>query len=254
MEAVPVYQKKYNIKSSDLDVTGKLKLSALFTCFQDIATLHAENLGVGVEKIGQLGLGWVLVRLRVEVLRYAIKDETILIETWYPGPKKFEFERDFGVWDQEGNMIAKAVSSWMIFDVKTRELALSNLIRHDFPPSNRERALECRLGRLKNIGPLELVNKRKLWDGEVDFNGHLNNARYVDFIIDYCWTKEEQRRYQVKEIEINYVSEGLPGDEFLFYRDNSALSSNVIYIEGVHEKDKKVIFKAQLELEDTSQV
>lgn len=247
METVPLYQKKFDIQSSDLDFAGKLKLSALFGYFQDIASLHAANLGVGIEKIEPLGVGWALIRMRVEVVRYPGAGETLLIETWYPEPKRFEFERDFAVMDKDGIIMAKAMSSWIVFDIKTRELRKSDLISPEFPLSSRGRALEGKFVKLKAFGSLELVAKKVIRDEDADRNGHLNNAKYIDFIMD-CLTMEERNRYQVKQFEINYNNEALPGDGILFYKDTSALGSNLIYFEGVHETDRKSIFKAQLEI------
>jgi acyl-ACP thioesterase len=247
MEATPVYQKQYHVEPEDVGLDQRTKLSALFGYFQDIASLHAANLGVGIEKLAPLGLSWALIRMRVEVVRYPGAGETLLIETWYPEPKKFEFERDFAVCDVNGNTIAKAMSSWIVFDVKTRELRKSGLISPEFPLSTRGRALEGKFVKLKAFGPLELVAKKEIREEDADRNGHLNNAKYIDFIMD-CLTMEEQKRYQVKQIEINYNNEALPGDEILFYKDISALSSNLIYFEGNHEIDRKSIFKAQLEI------
>ncbi len=49
-KAVSIYQKKYHIKSNDVDFNKKLKLGSLFGYFQEIVSMHAGNLGVGVKK------------------------------------------------------------------------------------------------------------------------------------------------------------------------------------------------------------
>jgi hypothetical protein len=35
----------------------------------------------------------------------------------------------------------------------------------------------------------------------------------------------------------------------IFFKDLAALNANLIYIEGMNEKDNKAIFKAQIEIE-----
>lgn len=249
MEAIPVYQKKYHVQTNDVDFTRKLKLSSLFSYLQEIASIHADNLGVGVDRIEQKGVGWALLRIKVDLVRYPAWNEEILIETWYPEPKKFEFERDFSITDINGNEIVKAASSWIIFDIKTRELRKRDLITNGFPQSVRERALDCKLGKIKASGKMEITYKKVIRYSDIDFNGHLNNSKYIDFIMD-CFTMEDHKKYRFKSIEINYVNEALSGNTIVLLRDLSAINLGLIYFEGINEMDDKVIFKSQLEIEN----
>lgn len=83
----------------------------------------------------------------------------------------------------------------------------------------------------------------------MDLNEHLNNSKYIDYIAD-CFPIESYKKYSVKTIEVNYISEALPGDTLVLYRDISALNSNVVYIEGINEKDNKTVFKSQVIIEE----
>ena len=42
-----MYSKKYYLGTSDVDAFLELKISSMFVMFQDVATEHAELLGVG---------------------------------------------------------------------------------------------------------------------------------------------------------------------------------------------------------------
>ena len=248
MEAVSVYKTKYTIELRDVDFTEKLKLSTLFGYFQDIASAHVDNLGIGINTLMQeFGMSWILMRIKVKIIRNPVRNEEITVETWPQKPKKLEFERDFIVKDNNENIIVRAVSTWVICDIKTRVLRKSEVIAIQYPPMVEERAIDCKLGKLKAFGQLETVYKKVIGYSDVDFNGHLNNSKYIDFIMD-CFTVENHLKYSVKVIEVNYTNEALPGDTIIFYKDVSALNSNLIYIEGINEKDNKIVFKSQVEI------
>ena len=55
------------------------------------------------------------------------------------------------------------------------------------------------------------VNKVKYSD--LDINMHVNNARYLNWITDSYPMEFLRRNYPV-EIEVNYLSETTPGDEY----------------------------------------
>jgi medium-chain acyl-[acyl-carrier-protein] hydrolase len=247
-----VYQKEYSVRLSDVDFTEGLKLSSLFMYLQDIASDHADDIGYGFHILeGHYGLTWVLMRIKVEIIRNPKWNEKITIETWPQVPKKLEFQRDFLVQDQEGNTIIKAISTWALMDIKTRELRRSDTVKVDYPPVRTERVMDFKLGRIKAFGQTEFSYKKIIGYSDVDLNCHLNNTKYIDYIMD-CFSLDSFRQYDVKGIEVNYINEALPGDTINLYKDISQISENRVYIEGVNEKDQNVSFRALIEIEKKS--
>ncbi len=246
MKLVSLYSKKYKVGGRDIDFRGRLKLSSLFTYFQDVAGLHAENLGVGMKTIQEkYGVLWILVRIRVDVARYPLWEEEITIDTWPQQPNKLEFMRDFLVKDSQDHILARAVSTWTIIDRNTRRLKKTETIHPSFPPIIKERAIDCKLGKLKPKGQLEAFYKRTVGYSDIDLNEHLNNSRYVDFIMD-SFSLEDHKNYNIESIEVNYSNEALPGNTIVLCKDLSEIDSNCIYIEGINGKDDKLIFKSQV--------
>lgn len=248
MKPVSLFKKNYGVEFRDIDFTKKLKMSALFNFFQDIASLAVDNLNIGINTIQeQHGVAWILIRIRVDIIRTAEWNEEVEIETWPQQPKKLEFERDFIVRDSQGNVIAKAVSTWIIADINTREIRRSELLGIEYPPIITERAIDCRLGKFKALGELQLAYKKVIGYSDIDINGHLNNSKYIDYIMD-CFTVENHMKYGIKSIEVSFVNEALPGDIIKLYKDISAIDSNLLYIEGVNELSNKICFKTKVEV------
>lgn len=244
MEPVPIYKKKYRVDYGDADFYKKLKLSSLFNYLQDIASSHAENLGLGIVDLQDArGVTWVLVKILVAVYRTPVLDEEIVVETWPLAPKKLEFERDFIVRDLEGNILMKAISSWVIMDVEKREIRKTELFPARAIAYKSERAIDRRFVKIKPEGELQPVYHKVIGYSDIDINGHLNNSKYIDYITD-CFSIEKHGKYTVDTIQVSYISEAVAGDCISFYKDVSALDSGVVYVEGVSEAGDKTYFKA----------
>jgi len=247
-----LFSKTYHIDLRDVDFTKKLKLSNLFSYFQDIASQAAEVLGYGIETLEEkFGVAWVVTRIRVEIIRLPVWDEEITIETWPLDPGKVEFDRDYLVKDANGNVIIRAVSKWVIMDIKERKLKRSELIGIQYPESRTERAIEGRLGKLKDFGQLEAAYDKVIGYSDIDFNGHLNNSKYVDYIMD-CFPVEDHKNYSIQVIDINFLQEALPGDSIKLNKDTTKLNEHQIYIDGVNQTNGNVVFKSQVTIKNNS--
>ncbi len=248
MVPVTLFKKKYQVELSDVDFKKNLKLSMLFNYFQDIASDAAANLGAGVNQLQtSYGMAWILMRIRVDITRLPQWGEEIFIETWPLKPKRLEFERDFLVRDQKGDIIIRSISSWVIMDLEERKLKRSEAIGLTYPESIEERAIEAKLGGLRKNGPLETAYKRMIGYSDVDFNGHLNNSKYVDFLMD-CFPVEAHMKSSLKTLEVNFVNEMLPGETIVLFKDTSKRDENLYYIEGMNENSSRTVFKAVAEV------
>jgi len=246
MEAVTVFKKNYRVDLRDVDFQKQLKLSTLFSYFQDGASLASDNLGFGIQTLEQkFGVAWILMRIRVDISRIPMWDEEITIETWPLQPKKLEFARDFLVRDQEGNVMVRAVSTWVIMDLQQRKLKRTSFINFTSPEVITERAINCQLGKLKHSGSLEVSYKKVIGYSDIDFNGHLNNSKYVDFIMD-CFDLKEHEQYGVDTLEVDFTNEAIAGESVVLYSGADS-DSNQVNIEGVKEQHQRVVCKAKVQ-------
>jgi len=247
-----VFFEEYAVGLNDVDFRRRLKLSALFNYFQDIANLAAEALGVGMERVEQeFGVAWILTKVRVDLTRQPDWDEVLTIETWPQAPGKIDFERDYLVKDREGQVVAAAVSQWVIMDIGQRKLRRASHIPLVLPEVRSARAIDGQWGKLQPAGDLEVAYQRVIGYSDIDVNGHLNNCKYIDFIMD-CLPMEVHRDHRVTRIEVNFVHEALPGDTVALYREAIPANHDLRYIEGVNTDSGEVVFRAQLELQPAS--
>lgn len=248
MDTTPVYAKQYLVGLNEIDFARKLRPSALFNYFQDIASLAADALGVGMTRVGpEFGVAWILARMQVELLRQPDWGEQITIETWPQPPGRLEFERDYLVKDGSGGIVAKAVSSWVLMDIEQRRLRRPGLISLQLPPLTRSRAIDGQPERLSDPAELTAVYQRRIGYSDIDVNGHLNNARCVDFILD-CFPLEVHRQSRVASLQLSFVNEALPGDTVTLLTDVAPASAARRYLTGINQRSDQVVFRALLEL------
>ena len=173
------YKENYIVKSTDTNRFHKLTPSSLLKILQDAATFGAEYVNAGKDKTMNLGYLWVLLKLEINVNRWPLYMEDIRIETYPNNNVKFIYPRTFNIYDKDNNLLINAKSDWCLLNAKTRELVLPKEYSITMPES-------IDMDRISKIEIMEssLKEKRKIRFSDTDLNGHLNNTRYLDFILD----------------------------------------------------------------------
>lgn len=211
--APKVYEETITIRSYHCDVNRQLTLPKLCSFFQDVAGNHTVACGVGWEILQKNKMFWVLSRLRIEIERFPQWHEQIVIRTWSNGLDGLLAIRHFQVLDCDNNQVVKAISSWLMVNSETRRLIKADEFMHDFP-INSERLFESNLAKLPSLeNHLEFEASEVLFT-ETDMNRHMNNVSYIDRIIN-SYGYNFLFAHQIKNFEINFLKEALPGD-FLF--------------------------------------
>src|SRR5690625_5238035 len=180
-----IYRKKYHIDWRDIDFKKELKLSMLFSYFQEASSDASEELGYSIDRLEkEFGVTWVLMKMRVDITRHPKLGETITIETWPLEPGRLSYDRDFLVKDSEGNVSIKVITTWNIMNLKERRIERGQNVTISYPTIIKERAIDAKMKELKATDSLDTVYTKMIGYSGVDFNGRLNNARYVDLVMD----------------------------------------------------------------------
>ncbi|MGD0153079.1 MAG: acyl-ACP thioesterase domain-containing protein [Thermacetogeniaceae bacterium] len=248
MEPAVKLAKRFWVAVGDVGFARKMKLSAIVNYFISMSGRHTHDRGIGIHAIDQQhGIFWAITRMRVDVSRYPVLDEEIAIETWLQPPYKYEFYRDYLMKDAQGKITARAVSIWVVLDIRTRRLKPASLLKTDYPETDSERAIDCTLSKIRLPAELELAYRREIGCSDIDMHEHLNSSRYISLITD-CFTIEQHRRYQVTSLQINYLGEVFPGDTIALYKRDDVSQSNKVFVKGVNEKDSSTAFTAELDI------
>ena len=63
----PVWSEKFQVRSYDIGLNAKMRMSSICSYFQEIAGKHATHLDVGYHYMQQSGKVWVLSRLFMNI-------------------------------------------------------------------------------------------------------------------------------------------------------------------------------------------
>lgn len=201
------FEKTFTIGSRDVDCFDHCRASALLGYLQDAAGLAATQFGASnydvVEKYGHC---WMVVRTGYALSRPLRWEDELTIKTWHRGGDKPMMYRDFDLL-VDGEKIGEAVSIWVLVSLADHTMARPDRFP-EFPGTDGGALIrDTKLPRLKLPPDMVLAEERKLRYSDTDPNGHVNNARYADFLCDALELHAAPAGTFVKALHIDYLQE-----------------------------------------------
>lgn len=216
-------EENFKVLSSLVDVNRELSLSSFFKLFQDIAMVNADEIGIGRDKTLDRGLLWIFTRVLVETEEMPKYTEDAKIATYPNGTRSgFLFHRQAYLKNKDDKVVVKLSSQWAIIEANTRKLVL----RPNFPDINENHEISLELPGKVERKESSLLYTRVVKFSDCDLNGHLNNVRYVDFIVDVN-PSSFYKEYTIQKILINYNHEVHEGETMEIY-----VNDDRTYVEG----------------------
>jgi acyl-ACP thioesterase len=188
-----------------------LTLAAAFDYFQEASINHAEILGVGRESMAQGGQGWMLSRMSVLVERRPKFRETVTVRSWPRGWEKLFALRDYDIRDESDTPIVRARSCWLIIDLEKRRPLRPQAVMDTLPLNEGLDALPSGAAGLESRNNLVKAGERKAAYSDIDFIGHVNNTRYIQWIQDAVQPELLEGAEKMR-LDINYLNEIKPGE------------------------------------------
>lgn len=205
----PVFQKDFQITSSCVDRFDRLKLSQLLDYLQQVAGDHCVLLGADRAALTPKNLFWAVIRHRVQITRLPRTSETITVKTWPMPTTRTAFPRSTIAFDADNRELFRSVSLWVLMDMEQRTMILpgkSDIVVDGFLQGNE-------LAVPGSMVPKVLANSdcRLVRFTDLDWNGHMNNCRYLDWVSDILPSSFHQNHFP-KEFSVCYLSEAREGE------------------------------------------
>ncbi|MDD5287067.1 MAG: thioesterase [Desulfuromonadaceae bacterium] len=208
-----IFEKSFSVSYHELDSQGNLRLLTILNHLQDIAGVHAAQLGVSVNDLRPQGLTWVLSRIHLLFERYPRAEETVLLRTWPATRQGLSTCREFELRDIQGSCLVRASTSWVLLNTSTRRPV--RLENHLPPyPLTPCRAIDDDFAALPPLtdGAIAEMGFRVL-RGDLDINLHVNNTVFAGWAVEAV--PDEIAAGTLTELEIAFRAEALYGESII---------------------------------------
>ncbi|MGQ1945966.1 acyl-[acyl-carrier-protein] thioesterase [Geofilum sp. OHC36d9] len=205
------YKHQLKVASFDLTTAGTISIPAILRGMQQAAHEHASVLGVGYHQLKQQNIFWVLHAITLEIKKLPTMDETCIIETWPRCLDKLLTSRDFTISNGTEDYV-KATSQWLMVNSETKRLVrpAPHLTNMPFEPDHK--AIPESIEQPETFNYSSPCEIRKVRYSDLDINRHVNNTRYVEWLLD---TLHDQMptSIPIKKITLHYLSEFTEGED-----------------------------------------
>ena len=205
-----IFEKDYFLRTLDFDKFMNLKPSSVLDLFQDVAGYHTRQVSRDRFSMEKDHLYWVLVSVKVGFENNFDPFKHVTVRTWPIKSNGVRYYRNFLLLSDEGSVIAKAQSCWAVVDALTKHIAVNVLT---FPEGYEYCEEETFDGKLTRLGDFEAEKTLMIFKPEytdIDYNGHVNNAKYADFILNALDHSENKK---IKTFQIDFHKEIKQEDE-----------------------------------------
>ena len=232
-------ERNMKLGHTQTDFLGNWKLSDMFTEFANIATAHALSFG-GWDTQYKDQYGWIIAKMRVKVHQPIRFDEEVTLRTWITMGSAVVHPRQYEVVDSDGNVLVEATSNWTLIDLVRRRISIPKRVGLTFPEEI------CKPGSIEietnfdDEEGYEFVEKRQVRYGDLDVNGHLNNAKYIEWVCD-CIGYDVFKEYFVEDISIQFKKETGPNEVLVLEK---YCNENIVKVRGLNE-DGSIHFIAE---------
>lgn len=234
----PVLEHSFFLSAGDANAEGTLSVTVLATKIIEIATEHANLLGIGNPSMQDINVGWVLSRLTIEMKQYPLVNSNYILKTWIEDFNRHFSARCFSIEDDNKNILGYARSIWMLMDATSHtNYGLSHLHLNDDVISGESAPIDRQEKHIPIMpeGTTSSLNKKYLVATakpyfyrfkycDLDFYRHVNTVRYIAMLMNQ-FSLEEHDNYMIERLELSFLHEASFGMETTLLRSDDDLSS-----------------------------
>ena len=242
-----IYRKQFQVDAAAVDCFGGLKPSRMLLMAQQIAGEHSTAMGLAYEVLAQQGLFWAVVRNRLQITRIPKEGQTIYMETWPMPTTRTAYPRSTVAYDEEGNELFRTLSLWILMSFQDRGMVLP--AKSGVNVEGTLRGNELATPRSVALKPMANRMERQVRFTDLDRNGHMNNARYLEWIDDILPSSFHES-HPLADVTLCYLNEAREGQNLHVTWDTDPEGALLVDIHRPQGEDFERVFAARMSFGD----
>lgn len=200
------------------DFSKRLFYDHLVNYMLNAADFHSTDRQFGMLYLNTIQKTWVLSRFAIEMAEMPLAHEKFSVETWVESAMRYFTHRNFRMVGEDGKVYGYARSIWAMIDTETRQPTDILAIHDGLIQQYTDKEKECPIDRPSRVqmGDGELVATVMARYSDIDVNGHVNSAKYIQHVLDTL-PMEWYAQYMIQRMEVAYVAEAHNGDTLKIY-------------------------------------
>lgn len=229
------YTKTFEIGTTMTDLYNNCRPAALLEMIQELGTDHANILNMSREYLVEHHHAcWILARVWVHMERPIHAGERLTGTTWHREAKGLILYRDTDFFVGE-ERVGEAVAAWVVADLESRKMLRPSVIETIAASKVPEKVKEKELRLIKSPKEKAHIYDRTVRYSDLDVNGHMNNTKYADVLMDALDPRELKGKF-LSELQLNYSQECRAGETMEIFRGTLG---ELCYIDGCGQDGKR---------------
>jgi medium-chain acyl-[acyl-carrier-protein] hydrolase len=223
------FDRQFELRYYEIDKNGFASPTTVLTLLEETAADHCFSINVSLYDLQKQDIGWVLVSGFMQMDRYPAYKEKITIRTWLSKYSTVKGNRENIIFDEKDNIIGRAKSLWVFFDIKRRRpVQIFDNIKEKWSFCDEECINQNITDKIEAIESAAYKQEFIVKRSDTDMYNHVNNIRYLKWVIDSI-PKEIVDNYFLYSIDGRFIGEAQDGDAIISLTDKGINNNSLIH-------------------------
>ena len=213
----PIFEQNILIPPSACDYSGRLGYAGAFAVLMDLATEHAEHLGIGLAAMKAKNRFWVTVRTKIIFHERPAVSEAVRLITWPEKPGAVRCNRSYEIRRGDKLLIAGR-TEWAVMNTEANAIApAADLFPADLDYVSGSSVSEPFVRIPARFDGTEPFASYTVRSTDIDLGGHMNNAAYPRALFG-AFSAKELEAMQARSIDLIFRAPCYEGEKLDFYK------------------------------------
>lgn len=194
---------EYSVVPEEIDFNGQITVPSLCGHIINAIGQNIRKEGFGIDVMARENKSWILIRSAFEIDDRPGLYAPLFVSVWPVSKGGLSFYRCVKITDAGGRELGRGTTEWCMIDIASRRPIYPG---DELDLCGKAYSLPC--DGPKRIGDFapDTTDMRKVGYSDCDFNGHLNNNKYVEMLFDMLPEEVVEGRSGLR-LDLNFKKE-----------------------------------------------